>query len=374
MRTVLIITLTLLCSVLVQGQSGGGNLEIQYNAQNTAKYIQVSHNPANIKQLEYQREAWQKVVQAEPSSAVYWFNYYMAARLYYLQTNGGRVDSTGKRELTAIAVGMDTSVRAEANLFEQLMIKYFEAPTYKQATIYLEKAIEKAPYNSFLQTELPKYYYLINEADKRNTALSNVREVSGTTALYGFCRAMVHSLPDSSIIITNGDYDTYATWLGSMTTRKKLAVISIKWLEDEGMRERMLNDAGLKLSGYKKEDVAEQLIKQNPGKKIMFSLTVNPGYLNGINKSLYNTGFCYQYSAKPFDNIEVLYNNLVTFRTEIYKPIGSSEVLKNCMPGFITLFRYYKDTDKERAEETAREARKIAEKGGFWNEYSSYFK
>lgn len=373
MRTVLIITLTLLCCVLVQGQSGESTLEMQYNAQNASKYIQVSHTPVNTEQLKKQRRAWEQVVKAEPLNPGHWLNYYMVSRLYYLQTNGGMVDSAGKNELAAIASGMDTTI-SDGNAFEILMIKYYEAHTYRQAAVYIEKAIENAPDNSFLETELPKYYYYKNEAEKRNTALSNVREVSGTTAVYGFCRAMAHSLPDSSIIITNGDYDTYATWLGSMTTEKKIDIISIKWLEDEELRIRMLGDAGLKLSGYKKEDAIEQLVKQNPGKKIMFSLTVNPQYLNGIKESLYNTGFCYQYSGKPIDNIEALYNNLVLFRTEIYQPIGSSEVLKNCMPGFITLYRYYKDANKERAEESARAAKEIAEKCGFWNEYSSYFK
>lgn len=363
----------MLWCILVQGQSIGGTTQKQHNAQSAAKYAQVTYNPANVKQLEYQRRAWEEVVKQEPLGASHWFNYYMTARLFYVQTNGGKIDSMGKRELSAIAAGMDSSI-ADANSFEKLMVQYFEAPAYKRAATYIEMAIEKDGYNFFLKSELPKYYYYRNETAKRNDALSNVSEVSPATAVYSFCRAMVQTLPDSAIIITNGDYDTYSTWLGAITSGKKIGVISLKWLEDEDLRLRMLEDANMKLSAYKKEDVLGQLIQQNLGRRIFIALTVNPGYLKGIKQSLYNTGFCYQYSAIPFNNMDVLYHNLVLFPVEIYKPVGSAEVLKNCMTGFITLFRHYKETDKEQADKIIGKAREIAGNGGFWNEYVQYFK
>jgi len=122
-----------------------------------------------------------------------------------------------------------------------------------------------------------------------------------------------------------------------------------------------------------KKAFLEQLLKNNPGKKSYVSLTVNNLYLANLGMSLYNTGVCYLYSPYATDNISILYKNLV--EKELFATIPGSEnaVLKNCMPGYIILYRHYKDNDKSRAGKVADKAESLAKKAGFWAEYKKYF-
>jgi hypothetical protein len=383
MKTLYICILLLVFGNL-SGQSIGGkeatrNLQAQYNAQNATAFAAAYYNAANVNALAKQQKVWQQVVNIEKYNAAYWFNYYMISRLYQLQTNKGTLDNKAKEQLAAIAGQMDTAIRTDYTVsFEKSAVKYFEEIDERQAIIYLLSAEKLDPLHPLLVPELVRYYEFEGNIAKRNSLLATMPDIHQRTGIYQFCQAMAATLPDSAVVITNGDYDTYALWLVLGNNPKKITVLSTKLIENLEYRIKSLQSAGLQLPVEKEPNSPQFLqnilaVNKNCSHKIFVSLTVNPVLIKGVQTSLYNTGLCYQYSAQAIDNISLLYNNLVENEPISQFPSKGSEVLKNLMPGYITLYRHYKTLDAAKAQKVADAARAFSQKANFWGYYRKYF-
>lgn len=346
------------------GQSGGReSLEQNYNAQRAETLMASHYNAATVQTLKKQEGVWAKLCQLESYNGKHWFNYYMIVRQYQLQSNKGIISNEGEKSLTEIAAKMDSSIKQKS--FETYMVYYFEAPTYEKATQYLTDAEKISPQHPIILPELVKYNHHTGNYAQRNLLLQKLPQIAPKTGLYALSKAMADNLPDSSCVITNGEYDTYALWLAAINAGKHITVYSLKF---EGIEKGHANNTTPNASALQK--VLTSIPKN---KNVYISLTVNPDYYSSILPQLYNMGVCYQYSTSAVDNITFLNNTLVEKQPVSPYPTTGTEVLKNLMPGYIVLYRHYKTTDTTKAAQTKQAAKDFAQHLGFWNDYQSYF-
>lgn len=346
------------------GQSGGReSLEQTYNAQRAETLMATHYNAATLQTLQKQVDVWAKLCLLENRNAENWLNYYMIVRQYQLQSNKGIISNEGEKSLTTIATKMDSAIKQKS--FETYMVHYFEAPNYEKATQYLTDAEKISPQHPIILPELVKYHHHTGNYAQRNLLLQKLPQIAPKTGLYALSKAMADNLPDSSCVITNGEYDTYALWLAALNAGKHITVYSLKF---EGTEKGHSNNTTPNASALQK---VLTTIPKN--KNVYISLTVNPDYYSTILPQLYNMGVCYQYSASAVDNITFTHNALVEKQPVSSYPSTGTEVLKNLMPGYIVLYRHYKTTDTTKAAQTKQAAKDFALHLGFWNDYQSYF-
>ncbi len=347
------------------GQSPGlESLEQTLNAQRAETLMATHYNASTVKTLQRQASIWAQLCQTESHNAQNWFNYYMVVRMHKQQSNKGVIPADGQKLLTSIAAKMDSAITQRS--FETLMVHYFETTTYEEAIPLLTDAEKINPQHPIILPELVKYYNHTGNYSKRNLLLQKLPQIAPRTGLYALCKAMADNLPDSSYVITNGEYDTYALWLAAEKTGKHITVLSLKFVEKvREQTDKITSNTPL----------LQKIINTIPeGKPTYISLTVNPDYYNSsLIAQLHNVGVCYQYSSVPVDNIAVLYNTLVKKQPAVTIPAIGTEVLQNLMPGYITLYRHYKTADTVKAEQVKQAAKDFAKQLGFWNNYQSYF-
>lgn len=365
MKFFAILILALLATTQVLwGQSGGReSLEQTYNAQRAATLMATHYNAATLQTLQKQVDVWAKLCLLENRNAENWFNYYMIVRQYQLQSNKGIISNEGEKSLTTIAAKMDSAIKQKS--FETDVVHYFEAPNYEKATQYLTDAEKISPQHPIILPELVKYHHHTGNYTQRNLLLQKLPQIAPKTGLYALSKAMADNLPDSSCVITNGEYDTYALWLAALNAGKHITVYSLKF---EGTEKGHSNNTTPNVSALQK---VLTTIPKN--KSVYISLTVNPDYYSAILPQLYNMGVCYQYSASAVDNISFAHNAIVEKQPVSPYPSTGTEVLKNLMPGYIVLYRHYKTTDTTKAAQTKQAAKDFAQHLGFWNDYQSYF-
>lgn len=376
-KKILLPLLACLCWANVVAQHGGGGekftLEQKYNAQAAQNFVKLSYDANNIANLKRQMAAWQAVVGEEPQNANYWFNYYMVARLYYVQTGGGDITADKQQLLSGIAKRMDSAVNTKtAKSFEKLLIAYFEEEDFEKGAKNLMAAAKINPNHPFLPPEMAKYFAFTGNNEELQKWLNKIPEISDKTAIYQYTKAMLATLPNEAMLVTNGEYDTYALWKALHGTAKKIQVVSLKMLESEQYRTQLVSRGVVMptFSIYNKSDALKQLLEKNTNAQVYVSLTVQPTSLGKKESSLYNTGLVYYYSPQAFQNLDVLYKNLVEDEVKATIPTYNNEIFKNLMPGYILLYR---EIALDRKASVRDKAKSIAEKAGFWGDYKKYF-
>lgn len=360
-------------------QHGGGvekfSLEQKHNALAAQNFVRIGYDASNIANLKRQMAAWEAVVKEDSENEYYWFNYYMTVRMYCQQTSGGVVTTAKKPILNEIAKNMGLNIKKKAaQSFEQLMVSYFESNNYDTAVGFLLEAAKMNPENPFIIPEMAKYYAFSGISADKNPWLHKIPEIGDKTALYQYSKALLGTLPNDALLITNGEYDTYAIWKALQVTDKKIRVISLRMIENIGYR-LLLAQSGLDVpsspSSQKSLFLTNLFYVFGSGFKMYVSLTVPPDTLKQLNRALYNTGFAYQYSETPIENLEVLYQNLVNNDIVGVIPSYNNEIFKNLMPGYILLHRAAFDETKR--NKIQLKAKEVAEKAGFWGEFKKFF-
>lgn len=377
------ITITLICwAFLLQGQQGSKDFEVG-TAQATLsaeQFISPYIDAANTQLLSDQVKAWKLAVEKTPGNANGWMNYYMTSRLWYLQSNSNQLGNKAKEELRQIAEKMDKEVASDLNTtFEKQLVRYFETKdiNYNQASKYLLAAYKLNTKNTFLYPELAKYYEIENNTSQRNTFCNSISQVADNTGLYTYSALLIESLPNGAILFANGEYDTYALWRAAAAKNKNIQVISYGLLQNKEYREAVLKKYNLKSTVYTPKNhngYLELLAASNTDKSIYIALTLSKQYIKKITDKLYLTGYAYQYSTAPIDNITTLYSNLVTKATPIAAS-GGNQIYKNLLQGYIVLYRHYKTSNATTAKQIHERAKTLGKKAGFWSDkYEAYFK
>jgi len=259
------------------------------------KQIQTFNIPETVYQKQGtgwytdQSEAWRQVVQADKSNAEAWFNYYKAARY----------SSADKSFLDQIVAGMNANI---PNTFETHYVNYIHSDRDLAKGTELMQAYLLGPERKEIYKELAVYFTLKGDADN----LANTLKKWSTTddipqPLMNYSYNLLNTVPQQSILITDGEYDTYPMWILQSVKghRTDVKILNISLLKNETYKERVCREFGLTCYGTALSRTAfvQNLVNNNPGKVFYFSYTVNQGLLEPIEPYLLNEGLAYRYET-----------------------------------------------------------------------------
>lgn len=380
----IVVVISLICAVISsKAQTTGKDFEKQQApmaiAQNTAKFVAVYKSNSIQNQLQQQRQAWEKQTLTNPQVGDNWLNYYVSSKLYFQQKDKNQLSNTSKESLRQIAEKMDKQLAtALEKSFEKQLVRYYETKenNYKQARQYLVAAYKLNPNNTLLYPEMVLYYEIEGKTAERNTINSKIENINNNTALYKFSEALIKTLPNNSIVFTNGEYDTYAIYKAANALNKSIKVVSISLLKNDFYRAAVLKKYSLKSGRYTAKAFTKYLnsvLSSNEKQNIYISATVSKAILKPLAKNIYHTGFAYKYAAEKQETIGALYGNIMELNESSLTGTGN-EVLKNLMPAYILLYRHYKENN-EVAKKIYYKAKSVAQQAGFWSaNYEQYFK
>ncbi len=350
-------------------------------AQKTQRHVGVYYSSSLQSRLGVQYKAWEKLIVSHPQNANYWLNYYVNSRLYFQQKDKNRLSNISKESLRQIAEKMDKQLTvALEKSFEKQLVRYYETKenNYKQARQYLLAAYQLNPKNILLYPEMVLHYEIEGQLTQRNSVLNKIDNIGNSTTLYKFSIALLKTIPNNSIVFTNGEYDTYAMYRAAKALKKSVTVVSISLLKNDFYRASILRRYNLKSGWYSKGKLTEyikNILSINEKQSIYIAATVSKTILKPLATNIYHTGFAYQYSKNKVYNISALYENLMKIQESNLLGTQQNELLKNIMPAYVLLYRHYKTKDEEEAKKVYYKAKGFAQKAGFWStKYERYFK
>lgn len=280
--------------------------------------------------------------------------------------------------------------------FENYFIKVRNNHTFNdQQTNDMFKAYELGPDRVELFDEFICYYEL-----QRDTLNSNKfcrmrfdrQDISPGILNWNY--NVLASLDSNSILITNGDNDTYPAWIlqTAQNFRKDVIIVNINLITIERYRDKLFaekninpfkQDTSAKNGFDIMKGILKHLVKNSNGRSVYFSLTLNPMFYKDIKDKSYLTGLAFKYSEKGFDNMKYLIKNyednwlLDYLKADFINDLSVSVVNQlnvNYLPIFAKLYNYYKSNGKDEQGEYVRNlAISIGQKGDHMEYYKNLF-
>jgi hypothetical protein len=283
------------------------------------------------------------------SSGIYWLNIYNSKRNSFI-LNDGLINSNEKSELANIA---NQSIANAENTFEANYIKLRETRNSNQAYRFLRRANELSPNNESLYLEKA---WQAERFENYSLLKSNITSAYNTNQISAFLTKIssfiLQEAQPNSIIITNGENDTYPFW--HLSDNKNITVISLAMLEDVAYINKKLKNANSSIS-FKKIPSENEFIKAllNSSKTVYLSWGTRPDILEAFKTKLYSVGPMLQLSNTNIDNVVLLkkffLNNEVnsyllgnTWSRDKYAPFAT-----NFFPGIRTLINSNSLSDSE---------------------------
>lgn len=238
----------------------------------------------------------------------HWFNRYTDNRNIFL-SNDGLLSKKEQAELGSIVSESKSYI---SNSFEFSYINLRHHRNTSEAGKYLQEAIKiSGMNNSLLLPEIAWIAERLGETSKRNQALSqyelagNISKIQSEMAVWS-----LNVVESGSLIITNGEFDTYPLWLNQQ--KKNVHVISLAMLEDAAWLSKSLTNWNSNLVIPQNLNTAEALIdyllKQN-GKPVYLSLSIRSNILSEYTNKLYPIGPLAKLSNTSWNST----NALITF-------------------------------------------------------------
>ncbi len=304
-----------------------------------------------------QEKLWKYELSKNPQNEDAWYNYFFAARYGWANVKG----QTNTREVLMDSIYNDIG-KEIPNSWVYHYIHY-----YNYATDFsrLEKAYKINPYAPDLYWEFIKEYTLNGQKEKRKEFCEKLYESKDiSTGIYNFCFNMLNSSEQNSILFTNGDTDTYPSWVlqEAKEIRKDVLILTIHGtfyyrnylksiLADKGIHLEVDSLSQTDVGLYLKELI--QLLKEKyPEVPVHLAQTVFKSYYESFKNNLYLTGFVLTYSDAPLNddefNKEIIENRLRLDYLDVdwYADLHVSEPLVNQLnliyvDPFIKLGKYY---------------------------------
>jgi len=270
-----------------------------------------------------QSELWKKEVDKNPSNAAAWNNYYNANR--YARFDEAQ---SGKRleKLQQIITQMSKAI---PNSYEYYILKY-KTESNPENYQLIEKAYAMSP-------ERPEAYYdlLIHHLISGNQEqfreicekLYHSKDIAPWLMNYNY--NMIMSVEPQSILITNGDNDTYPAWLLQKVKgiRTDVTILNLSLTTVQAVFENTLKARGISLSyddvksrvnlkpgeyfgALFMKELVRQIHEKYPDIPVYFAVTVYAQYIESIKDDLYLTGLAQKYSTKRLDNMALIRKNL----------------------------------------------------------------
>jgi hypothetical protein len=326
-----------------------------------------------IKTFEWYKSAaeqWGEIVREGKAEPEAWSNYFTACRMARNMFPEKWQKEKGKYlvDPEKIVTKMSESI---PNTFEYYYAKARSNHSFdEQQTRDMFKAYELGPDRPEILDELVAYYEI--QRDTQNSGKIcrkwfESRDISQGILNWNY--NVLASLDSNSILITNGDNDTYPAWVLQYVQnfRTDIIVLNINLFLIERYRDKLLKEKNIKTFApdtsakdysHYMGSILKQLVKNSNGRSVYFSFTLNPGFYEDIKDKTYMTGLAFKYSEKDFDNMAYLINNYennwlldylkIDFTNDLSISVVN-QINTNYLPVFSKLFNHYRLSGKEKS-------------------------
>ncbi len=345
---------------------------------------------------------WKKVLDDNPEDADAWLNYYTANRMAKIifPENYAKIKIPWMKNFEEIFQEAENNINGT---FEYYYLKIYTERTFDdEFEINLLKAYELGPEREELIDDLAGFYETRRDTAKTNFFFRKWYEMGEMSpGILNWSYNLLNSTEKNSIIITNGDNDTYPPIMLQRVfgIRSDVVILNINLLMIDIYRKKIFEEFDL---GDPEIDYREFSNPENyyldlrkvilnkvlngsiqAGKNIYFSITLDQTLYEDKNDNLSLTGLTFKYDEQPKDGTEILVDNyenkwfLDYLEQSFYYDISSGvvEMLNlNYIPVFAQLFEYYSKKGNDlQAKKMKEMAFKISEKRKIMNYYNDYF-
>ena len=294
--------------------------------------------PESIKEEESRVSVKDAQLGQEMQSEIYWYNAYQTLRNSSL-SNDGIIDNKEQSEINLIIENSGKNIQGTFSWnYMQLRNNRNDAA----AQSYFINAAKLEPANALLPAEAAWLAERNGDAQLRNKAIQSIKN-NGTISAFQsvYTNWMLEVIPEGSLIVTNGEFDTYPIWEKQNT--KKFYVVSLAMIQDAAWLNRTLQnwDKSIQFKGNSESDFIAALLKSN--KPVFFSFTIRQELLTKYQYNLFPVGPLCKFRKNPTDNIQGLkqfyldktrikYLNSLVWKNDKYAAIA-----RNLLPGLIIL-------------------------------------
>jgi hypothetical protein len=326
--------------------AGSGNATIQGNAQ--------------------AEQYWQEVIHLDAGRADAWLSYYQAVRFKAEAIGQSRIV---KSRLDSIETAMQAVV---AGTWEQFYVHYWNGNHDLNRFSSLEKAYKMNSDHEGILRQMIGYYAIIGDLTKAGKYTAEWEKTGYLTNAYSeYAYNVLQSIAQSSILITNGEFDTYPILKQqSSGVRSDVKVLDLSLAANAHNRALVLRRIGLKLPSNDSVSVFDaayirKLAAANPYSKIYLASTVGSGMLQLLKDQLFITGLAFRYSTVAIENLNFLKENMGEKMKLDELGNGKGTVkekmlqLNYVLPLELAAQEYDKAGDAEKAKKLRDTARKI---------------
>lgn len=327
---------------------------------------------------------WRAEIDANPSNAHAWYNYYMASR-YMGFTHEKRLPDHHER----IARIVDDMEKAVPGTFEYEFVRWGNGGNDEKLFPHLERAFAMRPDYALLSESFTVYYEMHDQRDKVAEFCREwykTGELPRSTLNYQYNVFM--SLEKNAVLVTAGDLDTYPAWMLQhvKNVRPDVAVLNTSLMMAPEYRSRMMKELGLggNPDAATVPEFWKSVVESDHARPIYFALTVPFEFVESFKDNLYTVGLANLYSPDRVDNIAMLKKNWDRFNLDYLtidyydekSPFNSGRrqmmSMNYIMPAALMYEHYMLAGERQKAEEFRDLALRLAREGNQEKEVRDY--
>jgi hypothetical protein len=322
------------------------------------KVYSIVKQPKSVDWYQNQYKLWDLETKSNPKNTEAWQNAYIALRMVKIQSSFKTQD-----DLNTFISRMQKAI---PSTYEYHYLTYYnrevESDKYDKLFHHIEKAYKLNPSRTEVYPDLVSYHLIKgNKMDYNKYSKIWFNSNTMSTNLLRFGYNILASCADKSVLITNGDNDTYPLFLvqEALNFKPNVEVLNIYLLQKEGYRNRVFKKLSIKSFDKKEKDFKDNYAFMKAIAKhleseleipLYYSSTVNPGLYKTSKEKVYITGLALKYSENKFDNIATLKKNveqnfkLDYLTTNFFNDISKQVVINSnhaYLTGFLTLYKHY---------------------------------
>jgi hypothetical protein len=368
-------------------------------AQRPSKVVSIIKEEHTFDYYKTMAQQWKKMVDNDPADADAWFNYYYANR--YARMFRQDYEKCHEPYFQDSKEIVENASRSITGTYEYYFLRasVLDDPQEMVRDKSVLKAYQLGPDRPEIFSLMVNYYELIRDSEgKREICNRWFNSNDMSPALLNYNYNVLMSLADNSILITNGDNDTYPVWLLQSVkgVRKNVTVLNIYLIASlPEYREKLFRELNIppfkddpKSMGDDAYGIYKKVLNHiltNSQKPVYLANTLAQDFYDGlgIEKDLYLVGLAMLYSKTDVDNLALIRNNLENVYLLDYLEFGFGNDPTNKLvsymnlgyePMLLKLFKHYLNSgEKTKAEKTKRLGIEISKQAGMEESYTPRF-
>jgi len=245
-----------------------------------------------------------------------------------------------------------------------------------QAFDKLQKAYQLQPKNAEVLKEMVNYGETNNEPELKKEFIEKLASNHAySQAVLDYDKNVLNSVPNNSILITNGDEDTYPTWIQQEihAVNPTVLVWNIENLQDKKYRNRVFIQAGIPPLTTDKttREIIDYILSNKRAGEVFLALTLPHDVLKKYSSNLYLTGLALKYTTSATNNMELLQHNWES-NFVLNHQFDADKINKNYLLPMVFLYQYYQSKgETNKALELKNAIKKLAKAQNITNPLSN---